>query len=434
MRSPAPRAASATAWSLSRVPAVALRPGPQAKLRIGASNDPAEADADRVADQVMRTAAPSPVQAPAQLSQLRRKCADCEDEAVRRSSVAASAGFAAAPAAETAVDALGSGSSLTAAQRDFFEPRLGTDLSSVRIHTGPKADSASRALGARAFTLGGDIAFARGEYAPNSSEGQRLIAHELAHVLQQSAPGAERRIQGKLEVRDAVNPIPNPTGKGLVQTNAQTAQTYLQTLCAAGAVTVDPASGAVGFGTADFCPKPNPPGVAGPPVPAPSDLSSTPTGCNCLCTMVNSATTYTIAIDDKSWPHTSGTVVTTPSPNSDKLWGTATKSGKATTIDPWLVLGHELCGHAWLGEMGLPDNNANRGEGGHQETVARENLIRQEHAIEERGSFKDPYCGESFSQDKAGPGKIVWSSYLAKCKAWRTKKYGNKYKISDRIP
>ena len=50
-------------------------------------------------------------------------------------------------------------------------------------------------------------------------------------------------------------------------------------------------------------------------------------------------------------------------------------SGTALNIDPWLVLGHELCGHAWLGNAGKhgPDEAAARGEGGHQETVAREN-------------------------------------------------------------
>ena len=58
--------------------------------------------------------------------------------------------------------------------------------------------------------------------------------------------------------------------------------------------------------------------------------------------------------------------------------------------------------------------------------------------IEQRGSFKDPFCGESFSQLKDdGTGKtgpVQWSSYLTKCEAWRKKTYGGKYKISDKIP
>ena len=214
--------------------------------------------------------------------------------------------------------------------------------------------------------------------------------------------------------------IANPTGKGLVQTNAQTVEGYLQTLCSGGTVSVNKGSGGLSLAAA-FCPTPMPTGFAGPPAPAPADKSKEPTGCNCLCDMVVSANDYTIVVDDKDWPHTSGRVVTTPSPNSPKLWGAATLSGKATTIDPWLVLGHEFCGHAWLAEKGLPDDNATRGEGGHQETVSRENELRKEHGIETRGNFKDPYCGESFSQGKAGPGPVAWSSYLKTCEVWRRK-------------
>lgn len=452
------RAAGGTAWSLSRVavhpPARAVRPG----LTVGAANDPAEAEADRVADRVMASPAPAPRGAsPDSAAVIRRKCDSCrdEDEAGSASgapaiqlSPAASPAAAPAGAAEAAIAGLGAGTPLPRTERDFFEPRFGHDLSGVRVHTGEAAQAASRSLGARAFTLGADIAFAAGAYAPRSRDGRRLIAHELTHVLQQGGADARpSRIRRKLQVSDAGTNIPNPKGTGLVQTNAQTAQSYLQTLCAAGSMAVDGTSGVVSFGTADFCPTPYPADFVGPPAPALSDLSSTPTGCNCLCTMINSATTYTIVIDDNSWPHTSGTVVTAPSPNSEKIWGTATKSGATSAIDPWLVLGHELCGHAYLDEMGLPDDNVTRGEGGHQETVARENLLRGEHGIEERGGFKDPYCGESFWREKVGmesagcgsrptggPGPINWSSYLEKCKAWRKKNYGDKYKISDRIP
>ncbi len=145
----------------------------------------------------------------------------------------------------------------------------------------------------------------------------------------------------------------------VVQTNAKTAEGHLQTLCSGGSVTVNAATGDVSLG-AGFC---------GPPSPSLADKSKEPTGCNCLCDMVKSARQWVIDINDSSWPHTSGQVVTTVSPNSTKLWGAATVSGKASTIDPWLVLGHELCGHAWLDEKSLPDSNADRGEGGYQEAV-----------------------------------------------------------------
>jgi hypothetical protein len=64
-----------------------------------------------------------------------------------------------------------------------FGQRLGRDLDGVRLHTGHDAHTASRELGARAFTVGSDIAFAAGEYQPDSPRGRRLLAHELAHVV-----------------------------------------------------------------------------------------------------------------------------------------------------------------------------------------------------------------------------------------------------------
>jgi hypothetical protein len=131
--------------------------------------------------------------------------------------------------------------------------------------------------------------------------------------------------------------------------------------------------------------------------------------------------------------------VTTPSPNRNNLWGAATASGKELDVDPWLVLGHELCGHAWLGNSGShgPDEAALRGEGGHQETVARENALRAEHGIELRGTFKQPNCGESYSRDKASPATVNWSTFRAVCLKWRdahNKKNGTSYKITDTIP
>jgi hypothetical protein len=74
--------------------------------------------------------------------------------------------------------------------RRFFETRLDYDFSSVRVHTDAQANAAARALGARAFTHGSDVVFDAGEYSPATSEGRRLLAHELAHVVQQDASGA----------------------------------------------------------------------------------------------------------------------------------------------------------------------------------------------------------------------------------------------------
>jgi hypothetical protein len=78
----------------------------------------------------------------------------------------------------------GGGASLDASVADRFDSSLG-DLSDVRVHTDDNADRLNRSVSARAFATGTDVYFARGEYQPGSADGDRLIAHELAHVVQQ---------------------------------------------------------------------------------------------------------------------------------------------------------------------------------------------------------------------------------------------------------
>lgn len=388
-------------------------------LAIGSPHDALEYEADRIADQVMagRSGAPRATALPSAQAAVQR----ADGKATGSSGVPA--------AVDTALS--GVASPLDAATRAFFEPRFAHDFGRVRVRTDA---AAANAVQARAFTVGERIVFGASEYQPGTAAGRHLLAHELAHVLQQGQGAA---LQRKVNVKDAKTPIPNPTGKGLVQTNAATIQGYLRTLCSDGSVTVDGTTGSVATG-AGFCPDYLAAGLMGPPSPAAVDKAKEQTGCRCLCDMIGSPTAFTIVVNDADWPHTLGTTVTAPSPNSPNLWGAASVSGKALNIDPWLVLGHEFCGHAWLSERKMTDTNSTRGEGGHQETVSRENELRQEHGIEQRGGFKDPFCGESFSQLKDdGTGKtgpVQWSSYLLKCEAWRKKTYGGKYKISDKIP
>ncbi len=80
----------------------------------------------------------------------------------------------------------GGGQSLPQSERNFFEPRFGTDFSQVRIHAGSQAAETASAINARAFTLGRDVVFGAGQYQPSTFEGRRLFAHELTHVMQQS--------------------------------------------------------------------------------------------------------------------------------------------------------------------------------------------------------------------------------------------------------
>lgn len=82
-----------------------------------------------------------------------------------------------------------SGSPLDPSVRGRLEPQLGADLSRVRVHTGDPAAQSARDVQARAYTVGWDVVFGTGQYAPGTPDGDRLLAHELVHVTQQEAAG-----------------------------------------------------------------------------------------------------------------------------------------------------------------------------------------------------------------------------------------------------
>jgi hypothetical protein len=98
------------------------------------------------------------------------------------------------------------GAPLDPIRRAFMQSRFRRDFRDVRIHTGPWAAAAARMLGARAFTVGHHIVFADGMYAPASPETQRLLAHELVHVVQQGSAPA-RASEGVLRVGDPSDPL-----------------------------------------------------------------------------------------------------------------------------------------------------------------------------------------------------------------------------------
>jgi hypothetical protein len=87
----------------------------------------------------------------------------------------------------------GAGQPLSSSVREYFEPRLGQDLGRVRIFTSASDARRARALNARAYTVGSAIVFGPGAYAPETSSGRWLLAHELVHVIQQQ--GAAPRVQ-----------------------------------------------------------------------------------------------------------------------------------------------------------------------------------------------------------------------------------------------
>jgi len=80
----------------------------------------------------------------------------------------------------------GGGQPLSEQNRAFFEQRFGHDFSQVRVHTDTLSAEAARAVNARAFTVGKDVVFGGGEYKQGTVQGRRLLAHELAHTIQQS--------------------------------------------------------------------------------------------------------------------------------------------------------------------------------------------------------------------------------------------------------
>lgn len=80
----------------------------------------------------------------------------------------------------------GGGQALDAGVRSKMEASLGQDFSGVKVHTGSDAATAAKSVQAQAFTVGNNVVFNEGKYNPSSPEGQRTVAHELTHVVQQS--------------------------------------------------------------------------------------------------------------------------------------------------------------------------------------------------------------------------------------------------------
>ena len=139
------------------------RAGVQSKLQLGPPDDAYEREADRAAEAVMRDA-PAPSMQPSPGSMQRPPSEAAPDRVAR---VVASPGHPLEPAS-----------------RATMEARFGHRFDHVRIHADGEAAVSAGEIGARAYTLGAHIAFATGEYRPATPAGQRLLAHELAHVAQ----------------------------------------------------------------------------------------------------------------------------------------------------------------------------------------------------------------------------------------------------------
>jgi hypothetical protein len=187
--------------------ATLAKPLIQPKLRIGASDDKYEQEADRVADQVMRMPEPGSLQVQTSPRQIQRLCTVCEDELrhqpkagqVKDEMVQRKPDSARIPQLSTDTAAQiqslkGGGHALDSSTLSFMESRFGRDFSQVRIHADNRAADLANNINARAFTIGGDVVFASGQYRQHGCEGQRLIAHELTHVVQQGYSRAKPRV------------------------------------------------------------------------------------------------------------------------------------------------------------------------------------------------------------------------------------------------
>lgn len=89
------------------------------------------------------------------------------------------------------------GQPLDPTTRAFMEPRFGKDFGRLRVHNDAQAAASARAIDARAYTVGRHLVFGAGQYAPHAADGKRLLAHELAHVVQQGdggTPSVQRRL------------------------------------------------------------------------------------------------------------------------------------------------------------------------------------------------------------------------------------------------
>ena len=206
-----------------RPPGRVRAPTIRAKLAVGSVDDPLEREADEVADKVMRMpvspGSPSSSTAVksnqgctvcavknAETDVVRRSpdgassgamCKSCEQEEdqglVRRRAQAGSGGALTAPASVESVLAK-PGDALPAAVRGFFEPRFGEGLGDVRVHADPVAAASARDVGALAYSSGLHIVFGAGRFQPGTRDGDWLIAHEIAHTLQER-PGARRTVR-----------------------------------------------------------------------------------------------------------------------------------------------------------------------------------------------------------------------------------------------
>lgn len=171
----------------------------QAKLAISQPGDVEEQEANRLSEAIAASDIPS--------NSIQRKCAACatgatcpncvqEEKLLQRK--ADHSGMATAPVLDSLPQSSAAPArALDAPTQSLMESHFGQDFSQVRIHTGASADQSAKSINALAYTVGTDVVFQEGQYAPETAAGKKILAHELTHVVQQKRGTAQREIQRK---------------------------------------------------------------------------------------------------------------------------------------------------------------------------------------------------------------------------------------------
>ncbi|MEO6122796.1 MAG: DUF4157 domain-containing protein, partial [Ilumatobacteraceae bacterium] len=180
---------------------VAKRPRPpiQRKLTVGASNDPYEREADEIADRVAKMLSNGDA------ADVGRVHTPLAGRISRMATIGSAGGDVDADTESEIAKARSGGKPLEVGIRRSMEGAFGADFSRIRMHVGPSSDVLNERIQARAFTTGSDVFVRRQDYSPGTSAGQKLLAHELAHTVQQggaratTADAAQRCVQRSSE-------------------------------------------------------------------------------------------------------------------------------------------------------------------------------------------------------------------------------------------
>ena len=160
--------------------------GTQPFLKVSNPGDSREREADRVAKAFSQNRISTPSNNDRWTSSIQRRKTDVQFN-------------------KSSESPLGAGQPLPADVKSLFESRFEDDFSNVRIHTGSRGDKAAQTINAKAFTTGEDIGFRAGEYTPQTNSGKQLIAHELAHVVQQRSRAEDvvfRKVASYTDAKD----------------------------------------------------------------------------------------------------------------------------------------------------------------------------------------------------------------------------------------